>query len=137
MNRWWLLPYSRWRPAIRIHEILRSDDDRAFHDHPWAYITIILRGGYWEVQPVFNVSGIYTGDKRKWYAPGSILFRRAKSWHRLEIEPGAVATTLFITFKYRQKWGFMPNPARNKIDYESYFAEYGKTKNPNDSSKFA
>ena len=48
MNRWWLIPYNRFGIAVRIHEILRSDADRDLHDHPWWYVTIILRGGYWE-----------------------------------------------------------------------------------------
>lgn len=126
MNRYWLLPYGWFMKgktvldfAARVHQILRSDSDRAFHDHPWPYMTIILRGGYWEMKPLFDRSGLYTGDSRTWYGPGSILFRSAKSWHRLEIPHGQTAWTLFVTLGYRQKWGFMPNP-KWKIRYEEY-----------------
>jgi hypothetical protein len=132
MNRWWLLPYAKWRPAARIHEILSSDDDRAFHDHPWPYITLILKNGYFEVKPVFK-DGIYQGDTRTWYGPGSILFRRARSWHRLELKDGQPATTLFVTFRYQQRWGFMPQPTMNKIDYQVYLGQSPK-RNPNDSA---
>jgi hypothetical protein len=131
MNRWWLIPYNRFTPAVRVHEILRSDDDRAFHDHPWAYLTMILKGGYWEVTPVFE-SGIYKGDKRTWYGPGSVLFRRATNWHRLELPEGQTATTLFTTFKYQQRWGFMPQPERNKVDYREYLDP--SQVNPGDSA---
>lgn len=144
MHRWWLVPFIKhgsqshqgtgpvgWnRPiakllqavgvAARVHEILRSDNDRAFHDHPWNYLTVILRGGYFEVRPVFNASGIYQGEERTWHGPGAVLYRPANSWHRLEIPTGKTATTLFITTKYRQKWGFMPEPARNKVAYDVY-----------------
>jgi len=167
MNRWWLVPYraqandsqyktgtynavwyrepfkwllQRFDIAIRVHEILTSDDrDRGFHDHPWPYITIILKGGYIEVTPIY-VDGIYTGERRKYYAPGSILFRRAQSWHSLEL-PYATSpldgdvmpngrggwqeepcTTLFITFKYVQKWGFLVEP-RGKQYYRDVFAQ--------------
>jgi hypothetical protein len=129
MNRYWLLPYGwffkrkglfDW--AARIHQILRSDDDRAFHDHPWNYVTVVLRGGYWEVRPQYDSWGLYTGNTRVWYGPGSILFRPAKSWHRLEIPEGKDAWTLFITGTWVQKWGFMPNP-KWKIRYEEYLKE--------------
>lgn len=111
MRRWWLIPYNRFGISCRIHEILQSDDDRAFHDHPWWYITIVLRGGYWEVRPKYDHSGIYQGPERKWVGPGSIRFRRAKSWHRLELENGAAAYTLFICGRKSQEWGGLPNPA--------------------------
>lgn len=140
MDRWWLVPYRAdlgdgtgpvtWRRpiakllqlfdiAIRVHIIKRSDSDRAFHDHPWPYVTVILRGGYWEVTPVFDASGLYQGDRRVWHGPGSVLFRDAKSWHRLELPQQATATTLFITGRWQQKWGFLPQPA-TKVYYKDY-----------------
>lgn len=126
MNRYWLLPYGWFGAkkgamdfAARIHQILRSDDARAFHDHPWNYVTIILRNGYWEVRPVFDKSGLFVGETRKWYGPGSVLWRPAKSWHRLEIPSGSDAWTLFITGSWVQKWGFMVEP-RYKVKHEDY-----------------
>lgn len=118
MERWWLIPYNRIGLAVRIHHILRSDDDRVFHDHPWNYLTIILRGGYTEVVPVF-VDGIYTGERRTWRGPGSILFRRAEHWHRLEVPPGESAWTLFITGRKRQQWGFLRDP-----EYKVFWRRY-------------
>ena len=119
MLRYWLLPYNRWIPAARIHFIQASDSDRAFHDHPWSYLTIILKGGYYEVKPMFDKSGLYLGDSRVYYGAGSVLLRGAKSWHRLELANNEGAVTLFITGKYIQKWGFMENP-KNKIAYTEY-----------------
>lgn len=119
MFRWWLLPYSCWRPSVRVHEIIASDDDRAFHDHPWWYFSIILRGGYWEVRPCYDASDLYEGDVRTWYGPGSVIFRRAASWHRLEIPNGSTCTTLFTTGRYARRWGFMPTPAY-KIEHSKY-----------------
>ena len=53
MQRWWLLPASKdkARMAARVHHILRSDLDRALHDHPWDNASVLLKGGYWEVVP--------------------------------------------------------------------------------------
>ncbi len=127
MNRWWILPYAdskgSYRPAIRIHEILRSDLGRDFHDHPWDYVSIILRGGYYEVIPQYDKYRNYVGDKRTWYGPGSIVFRCAEHLHRLELPEGQTCTTLFTTFKYKQKWGFIPDPHTGiKIPHDVYDA---------------
>src|ERR1700733_7651031 len=41
VRRWYLeTPFG----SIRVHHWLHSDDDRAFHDHPWWFWTLVLRG---------------------------------------------------------------------------------------------
>lgn len=129
MERFWLLPYGRLGIAARVHHILRSDDDRAFHDHPWTYLTIILKGGYVEVTPIFDGSGIYRGERRQWRGPGSVLLRRAKSWHRLEVPTGVDTWTLFMTGPKRQRWGFMANPA-NKVYWREYLGDFDSEGTP-------
>jgi hypothetical protein len=114
----WLL--QRLGIAVRVHMILSSDDDRAFHDHPWPFLSIILEGGYTEVRPVFDKSGLYVGDKRQKFGPGSIIVRRAKDWHRIEIGAFPRPTTLFITGPYVQKWGFLAHP-KHKVPYYEHF----------------
>jgi hypothetical protein len=53
MDRFWVRnpgeECETW--GARVHNIKRSDYDRALHDHPWWNISIVLRGGYWEVFP--------------------------------------------------------------------------------------
>ena len=52
MDRLWLRPVEAGAPfAARLHHILRSDHDRALHDHPWPNASFVLSGGYWEVLP--------------------------------------------------------------------------------------
>ena len=34
----------RWF-SIKVHHILRSDEDRCEHDHPWPFVSLILTGG--------------------------------------------------------------------------------------------
>ena len=36
---------------VFIHKILKSDDDKDLHDHPWDFFHLILSGGYWEEIP--------------------------------------------------------------------------------------
>lgn len=136
MERYWLVPYryvepgwngetngtgpvSLWRRpiawllqrfdiAVRIHHIVRSDNDRAYHDHPWHYLTIILRGQYYEVTP----------DGERWWKQGQWRFARANSWHRLVVLSHYGAWTLFITFRKRQGWGFLVDG--KKVPWREY-----------------
>ena len=88
----------RWF-SVKLHNILLSDDD-CMHDHPWKFISIILKGGYVEHTP-----GIGSKDvSKKIYHPGNILVRPAHWIHRLEIHQPA--WTLVITFKKVRLWGF-------------------------------
>jgi len=98
--RWWLIPRNRWF-NVYLHEFRRSDDDRALHDHPWASLSVILAGGYWENRP---------DGSRLWYGVGSVIYRSATYAHRIELrdhnghpEP---CRTLFITGPKVREWGF-------------------------------
>src|SRR5258706_648975 len=80
--------------GIYLHRLCRSDEDRALHDHPWAFISIILTSGYVE----------HTPRGKQWHGPGSILLRPAKWQHRLELDKPA--WTLVIRFRRVREWGF-------------------------------
>ncbi len=112
----WVL--QRFDIAVRAHRILKSDLDRAFHDHPWSFVSIIVDGSYVEVTPVIDGSGIYRGEKRVRYSQGDILLRGAKQLHRLELT--APVWTLFITGPWRQRWGFFPGIENRKVYYKDY-----------------
>jgi len=138
MERYWLVPYNRtiihedgqthgtgrvpWlkRPvarllqtfgiAVRVHRILRSDYGRDFHDHPWNFLSVILKGGYNEATPA--------DPHGAWYGAGSVLFRRATDWHRLVLPWTGEAWTLFISGPRIQRWGFLVDG--KKVPYTEY-----------------
>jgi hypothetical protein len=113
MERYWLIHYRNpLGLALRVHHILRSDE-RDFHNHPWSYLTLILRGGYFEVTPERR-DGAVVGERRRWYGPGSLLWRRAGWYHRLEIPPGQTAWTLFGTGRMRRHWAFLEPDGRER-----------------------
>ena len=88
MIRYYLLFRKRpkWFPFnILLHKILKSDLGD-LHDHYWPYITIILKGGYWET----NENGTF------WRGPGYIGFRKASDRHSLKIPDGKPAWTLLL-----------------------------------------
>ena len=76
----------KWFPFnIFIHKLLKSDLGD-LHDHYWSYITIMLKGGYWET----------TEKGTFWRKPGYIGFRRYNSIHSLKIPEGKCAWTLLF-----------------------------------------
>lgn len=98
--RWFLIPRNRWF-NIYLHDIHRSDDGRALHDHPWVNLSWVLNGGYWE--HTIAPGGI---NRRVWRGAGALKLRMPSDAHRLEVEPGVPATTLFITGPRVRQWGF-------------------------------
>src|SRR5699024_2735840 len=38
----------RFGYKVMLHNILIPDYSRAHHDHPWSFITVVLKGGYIE-----------------------------------------------------------------------------------------
>lgn len=114
MERYWLIKPNpkRWffkDFSVRIHRILRSDSDDCFHDHPWASMSIILRGGYWEVMPVSQAQDAwidYWCFRRIWRKPGAVVLRRATDRHLLVLPMGSECWSLFVMFRKARGWGF-------------------------------
>lgn len=116
----WIIFRCRWF-SIMVHKFLLSDDD-CLHDHPWAFRTFILKGGYWEwrryddiplkeleklnfeqVERAIGPDGSLQ-VKRRFDAPCT-LYRKANTAHRVEIDKPC--WTLVITFKKMRRWGFI------------------------------
>ena len=90
MNRYYLLfrHRPRWFPFnILIHEMLDDDHGDGVHNHLFPYMTIVIRGGYWET----TIKGKF------WRRPGYIGFRSANAFHRVDLEPGTRPMTIFFS----------------------------------------
>jgi len=96
--------------GMYLHRIIRSDDDRALHDHPVANISIVLWGRYVEVVPdPFRLHERVTPNSptmRKLRSAGTVVFRRARDAHRLEVS-GDGAWTLWLIGPPLRQWGFL------------------------------
>lgn len=129
MHRYYLfLKDRKWFPFnLTLHKIVKSDDP-IFHDHPWGYATLILSGGYWEHTPVFDSNGKKIAEFQKWRGPGSVIIRKAKEFHWLEMDPNVgPATTLFFMGPQQREWGFLVDRAKKKtqwIQWENYLTNY-------------
>ena len=107
--RWWLIPRNKWC-NVYLHQILRDDEDRALHDHPWWNCSIPLRSGFYEVLPMLGPEDVTLSRTARRYV-GVPVFRRATAAHRLELrrdEHGRPipAWSLFITGPSIRTWGF-------------------------------
>lgn len=126
LRRWWVIPRNRWF-NVYLHHFLRDDDDRALHDHPWHWCSILLSGGY--VEHTIAAGGVH--HRRERQAP-SIKFSRAARAHRVELLKLSdfVATqpdndrpvscwTLFITGPAFRTWGFHC-PERGWVPWQQF-----------------
>lgn len=97
----WHLIRQRYLCNAYLHYFLRSDDDRSLHDHPFANLSILLEGRYFE--HTINAGGIHIKTLRQ---AGDIVIRPSgKLAHRIELIEGP-CWTLFLTGPKYREWGF-------------------------------
>jgi len=99
MLRWWVIPRNKVF-NIYLHRFLRSDDDRALHDHPWFNMSYLLDGEYTEW--TIASGGV---NKKKVYKAGDVKFRSPWVAHCVILHNGP-CWSLFITGPVMREWGF-------------------------------
>jgi hypothetical protein len=94
-------PYAiRWRietpwGSARVHHWLAPDDDRAFHDHPWDFVTFVFKGGYTDKSP---------DGEHHLRAP---YIQHRSATHQHTVYPDADgAWTFLVTGPKTRNWGF-------------------------------
>lgn len=113
LHRWWITPRAKWLPCVYLHKFMRSDDDRALHDHPWVNASVLLRGTYTE--HTIAQGGIH---QRRVYKVGDIIVRRSgRIAHRVEIDEPC--WTLFLRGPVYREWGFHC-PDRGWIPWQQF-----------------
>jgi hypothetical protein len=115
----WLLQLGKF--SLRLHHWIASDDDRHLHDHPWWFITFVLKGGYTDVyDPRFEM-----GSDRRYkdrLKRGSLRYRPAHHTHTVQVNEGGCWTFLLTGPKIRD-WGFWVNGVWKR--QRKYFREHG------------
>jgi hypothetical protein len=89
---------------IKMHWMHGADPERDPHDHPWPFLSIILRGAYIEKRLVdYTTCGLPFFDTlhHRWYnwMPDPTVAHRI-----VAVDPGTV--TLLFTGPRRREWGF-------------------------------
>ena len=100
LRRWNMYLPFRW--SIKVHKIVRNDDDRCQHDHPWIFIRIILWGGYVEER---GGKRVVLKPWRPW-AFWRIYPALGKFKHRIDRLLRPVSWSLIICGPKKMEWGF-------------------------------
>lgn len=138
MKRDWLIAKSDDKPAARIHQINRSDVDRASHNHPWRNVSVVLNGCYYELIPADqqedfqnvpeHIRGLCKNTepmraiKR---VAGDVVCREAHDRHKILIDPNEKPTSLFITSPKSQEWGFFTE--QGFVHHQQYLTDESST----------
>lgn len=116
MRRWILRVFGY---SIRLHHIRRPDGERDLHDHPFWFVSFVLRGWYKERVGVFAhdlpglVSMTWT-ETIRW-----LNTKSAMKPHKItETPPGGVWTLVF-TGRIVRRWGFHV-PGKGWVVYSDY-----------------
>lgn len=126
--RWYL--FRTARVSCFIHKFIRSDEDRALHDHPWAFLVVPVWQGYvehsdrrmdWNERMSWIIASM---DKNGAFSPlppeplvatqrrvwpfWSARWRPATYRHRVELIKDQPSWSVFFHFKREREWGFHP-----------------------------
>ena len=128
LRRWYLLRTKR--VGIFIHQFVRSDEDRALHDHPWSFLVVPIWRGYVEhserirdcktcdgtgIVGIFDASAgcpdcdlgeVREARQTRVYPLLGTRFRGGTYRHRVDLIDGKAAWSLFFRFTENRVWGF-------------------------------
>jgi len=114
LTKYTLMNLGKKVGRVHLHLFHRGDEDRELHDHPFDGISLVLVGGYVEERLVGEPLPLplHGADREgrlvvRKLSPGSVNVIRTSTFHRVEIPPGAVCWTLFVTGPIRRSWGFL------------------------------
>lgn len=100
-----------------LHHLTGPDPGMDLHDHPWAFVSVILKGGYTE-QEIDTATAVDCAAlaHRQWHWL-SVHRMPLTSAHRITtVRPGT--WTLVLREPTRRRWGFyMPS---GWVDWEQY-----------------
>jgi hypothetical protein len=102
LYRWTMLAW-RGHFAAYLHHFVGDDWSLDLHDHPKRFISIGLKGWYYEHTPCKECEGRHTVIRR--YAAPWIRTFPASHIHRLSV-PSKNCWTLVIVLKPVREWGF-------------------------------
>lgn len=132
--RRWIARFS-WG-TLRLHNIRKSDEGRDYHDHPFTFTSLILKGGYvehrpgcrcWVFVPTEETISPPSGPCKR-YGALSIVHRKAEEFHRLELIDEKPTWTFVIAGPYRRDWGFLL-PSGKWQDHRDYHRSYYRNAN--------
>lgn len=96
------------------HRFHRADEGEEFHDHPWGFVTLVLKGGYVERYLVKDGGG--RTERERVMGPGRFGYRPRTHIHRVDRLLGSDVVTLVLTGPKTGEWGFW-----RKVPHQSLY----------------
>lgn len=106
--------------GIMFHRIWRPDNQRDLHDHPWTFLSFVLRGSYVEDVVCAGCDRHYddghTAKRRvRW-----VNFKRAEDRHSIREVSRRPIWTLVFTGPKRRTWGFWVDGGKRFVRWTDY-----------------
>lgn len=91
--------------SVKLHRIMRADETRDLHDHPWTFLSIVLFG--WYREELTCRPGERMRPRRKVGGWRRFNFKRAEDLHTITYVSRRPVWTLVFTGPRRRNWGFL------------------------------
>ncbi len=150
--RWHIFVWRGWQ--LSLHKWLRSDDDRAPHDHKANNVSILLTGrfremvrerewfpfteraggGHYDLEKFAALGWIHHGDGEfyrdvdRWHMRWPLVpyFRKAETLHRVALISDKPVWSLWLRWPARRRWGYgCPKGWVDADDYNKIADYYG------------
>lgn len=109
------LHFRRWNIIstpwfnIYLHGIYKRDEELHLHNHPWTFISIVLKGWYSEKLEGGHLNVRY---------PGNFVKRKPDDFHKIDSIHSKSVYTLNFVWNKQNTWGYKVNG--KFVDHETY-----------------
>lgn len=121
---------TRWRViqtpwfGVYVHRMDGPDPRSTLHDHPWSFLSLILRGGYTEhYAPGLDADTGKVGWMRSW-GRGTLHRLRAEDAHAILQLLRFPTWTLLVVGRRRRTWGYWDEHGWTPFDQHRHAAEF-------------
>jgi len=124
LTRWRIIqtPWFGWY----LHRMDGPDSRSTLHDHPWNFLSIILKGGYTEVVP--DTHGGFLWEVRHTHRRtiGILNAKFARDLHYIEFLHRTPTWTMVFTGRRTRVWGYLDEDGWTAFDTHRHAAEFDR-----------
>ena len=134
MHRWTLMGFGRYG-KVYLHKFVGDDWCIDPHDHPKGFLSIGLKGRYWEDYYLVTPNSAFLLDHgREWRAPW-IRYFPPEHIHRISLYRRSLRDytpvpcwTLCVVGRARRPWGFWLRGEKHWVVWNKFVSKYGKAR---------
>lgn len=104
--------------GVYLHDIFREDKDYDPHDHPWTFISIVLRGWYKENLHLYPNVDLSVVRQQHWKRFSAHKMNRETAHRITEAHPKL--KTLILVGPRQRDWGFFTKPWGGWVPWQDY-----------------